>query len=1075
MDKLKTKILLISLMLILLLSLQSAAAASADENLTSEIDLSICDNEGNVGSHSMLSAVNSEDLLGEGEGSFGELQNLIDSHYNAELTLIKSYKCNGESGIHISGPITIYGNGHTLNGNHEVRILNVMHSDVVIHDIIFINGNAEYGGAMQYGTAINCTFNNNTANQGGAIYNGTAENCTFTHNTANEFGGGAISNGTAVNCTFTNNTAIFGGAIYYGNAENCTFTHNTADDYGGAIYKGNAENCTFTHNTAKYGGAISNGDAENCTFNNNTADGGGAITAGDAKNCTFTHNTADNFGGAIFYGNAENCTFNNNAAKYGGAISNGDAENCTFTNNTAADGGAIYGYNLAKNSVFKDNHLKNGENNDLNLASSENCMFISTNTTEGDDFGYSEGVVFETETAIPENIERPVIIFNKENEIINDATININGKKVTVNGLNNPDNYEICYYTNTINEQGDKNYNRLKIAVKAKSSVWAEDVSVLYGDSINIPVTSINATNITYRITNNKGEDVANGTIEPNTTISLSGLATGKYIVNLTTGVDKNHSSTSNASKITVNPAGSSVRTEDVNVIYGETIEIIVSCENATHISYQIINQDEILKEGTINAGENITGLDLAVGEYSVNLTTQVNENHTTNNYTSKITVKPATSSISAEDVNVNYGETVSIPVTSTNASEVYYEIMNAANEVVANGTIGSEEAITISGLDAGDYTIKLTTLTDENHTNASGSSKLHVKHVVTIVIDAVFGYTGEVVNLTAEFKYENGDPVNEGVASLSIRYDEKLLLAFTTYSVLDADDSNTYQVSDGKVVFEVKLGAPGTYPYIVTYSSDSDDVQAESTVTISKLNTSVSGDDISGNPGDERDITVAVLDQNSKPVKNGTVTLNLNGETYNATVENGQATFNVELPSPGTYNSSIIYNGNDYYASSSESLIAVNVEKENTNLPSAKDISGKAGEKIDITVEIRDENGNPVKNGTATLTIDSKTYTTEVVDGVATFKDVVLPENDTVADVYYQGNDYYNSSSATFSIKINKDNNNTLPDNGTDENKSEQISHETVDARNATGNPIVVLMMALFALVITCRKKIKH
>ena len=68
MDKMKTKILLISLMLIFLLSLQGAAAASDDANLTSEnIDLYICDNEGDVDSDSILTAGNGEDPLGEGK------------------------------------------------------------------------------------------------------------------------------------------------------------------------------------------------------------------------------------------------------------------------------------------------------------------------------------------------------------------------------------------------------------------------------------------------------------------------------------------------------------------------------------------------------------------------------------------------------------------------------------------------------------------------------------------------------------------------------------------------------------------------------------------------------------------------------------------------------------------------------------------------------------------------------------------------------------------------------------------------------------------------------------------------
>ena len=114
-------------------------------------------------------------------------------------------------------------------------------------------------------------------------------------------------------------------------------------------------------------------------------------------------------------------------------------------------------------------------------------------------------------------------------------------------------------------------------------------------------------------------------------------------------------------------------------------------------------------------------------------------------------------------------------------------------------------------------------------------------------------------------------------------------------------------------------------------------------------------------------------------------------------------------------------------------------------------------------------------------ISFDGKTYTAEVIDGVATFKDVVLPEKDTVADVYYQGNDYYNASSATFSIKVKQDNNNTEPDsnntsesNNTVENKTAKHASAKVVDGNATGNPMAILVLALFTLVITYRKKIK-
>ena len=96
---------------------------------------------------------------------------------------------------------------------------------------------------------------------------------------------------------------------------------------------------------------------------------------------------------------------------------------------------------------------------------------------------------------------------------------------------------------------------------------------------------------------------------------------------------------------------------------------------------------------------------------------------------------------------------------------------------------------------------------------------------------------------------------------------------------------------------------------------------------------------------------------------------------------------------------------------------------------------------------------------GTVTIEINGKSYTADVVDGVAIFKDVVLPADDTVAVVYYHGNDYYNDSTTTFLIKIEKNENNET--NGT----GKVVSEPTVDTR-ATGNPIAILLLALITLV---------
>ena len=1444
MDKLKTKILLISLLLIMLLSLQGAAASSDDGTLTSEnIDLSIYDNEDYVGSDSLLAAANSEDMLGEGEGNFTELQKLIDAHYGRDLTLNKSYICNGEGQININGPITIHGNGNTLNGNIQARIFNVNASDVVIQDIVFTNGADTTGGAVYWtgenGKLTNCNFTNNTAYDGGAVYwkdnNGTLTNCNFTTNNANQNGGAiywASDNGTLSNCNFTNNTADKnGGAAYWngdnGNLTNCNFTNNNATQHGGAVYwygegnygkNGKLTNCNFTNNHANtnggavnwkgYKGNLTNsnftnnhantnggavewlggyGNLANSNFANNTASNGGAVIwsvsggnltnsnftnnhansnggavywngmSGNLANSNFTNNTASN-GGAVYWvgklGNLANSNFTNNAAIYGGALScsdeNSDVSSSVFLNNKAISrnltanngkdsltltfrGGenyinAIYGlvnalvdvtywdgkittgtpharsdyeagqnitievYDYVKNLLdnvtivtdlngqvrYDFTHLFDGNytyvayhpddayytyinatgnftlnRNKTNITISvENATYgeypvanitadvagtytlIIANKTydpvvftqqdvdnhkvkqvavnelldakegyvaslhfKGNEFysaetqetlfniekisstivitkyispitiGKESGVFFEIASnlgnhtvtlcingseisaddfknniggfVIPKdnltskgtynitvqcqgnsnyyasNIASCIITVNGINVTMNatgstvhygeDATITVTGLpgdaagNVSVrvgdgiffadieNGeatIEIPDLLAGKYEELIVKYSGDNKYNNASaeatVIVKPASSKIVIDPidNVTYGEDIIVTYSVENETSLNITVTDSNGRTITDGVdASAKGKVVISGLDAGEYTIAISNAKEGNYLGSDDEAEFTVLKAGSTIGAANKTFDYPEDVVLVASGENSTGINESSVVVRDL--NGVVKATVKVNGFKMTIsglgaGDYAVSYNNTVGNNWNGAGNATGISILKANSSVSAEDVNGSYGEAISIAVTSVNATEIYYEIIDNKNKVVANGTVKPNGTIKVSGLAAGDYTVNLTTVTDENHTSASGSSRLHVKHVVTIVIAPISGYAGEVVNFTAQFKYENGYPVNEGTADLAIKYDDRQVLGASMYSILGADDTYSTKVSDGKATFNVKLGSPGTYPYVVTYSGDDvDEVQAESTVTILKLNTTVSGDDISGKPSDEKSITINVLDQNNNTVNNGTVTLTLNGETYNATVDNGKAVLNIELPNPGTYDATVKYNGNDYYGSG-ESSINVNVEKVNTNAPSAEDISGKAGEKTNITISIDDENGDSVKNGTATLTIDGKTYTAEVRNGTATFKDVELPGKDTVADVYYQGNDYYNSNSTMFSIKIKQDNNNTEPENNTDENKTgKHVSSKAVDAK-ATGNPIAILVIVLFTLVITYRKKIK-
>ncbi|WP_304093850.1 Ig-like domain repeat protein, partial [Methanobrevibacter ruminantium] len=235
------------------------------------------------------------------------------------------------------------------------------------------------------------------------------------------------------------------------------------------------------------------------------------------------------------------------------------------------------------------------------------------------------------------------------------------------------------------------------------------------------------------------------------------------------TVVDANHTVATNTSKIFVTVAPSSVNGTDVTVVYGEDIVVTVASENATAVIYNITNAAGVVVADTpMAANGTISGLGLAVGEYTVNYVTVVDANHTVATNTSKIIVTPAPSAVSAEDVEVTYGEPITVNVASENATGVTYVITGEGVEL--SGTV-QDGVITIDKdyLLAGEYTVTLTTQVDANHTVATNTSKITVNRLSIIIettttISDASGKPGETVTLDVEVTTEDGTPFNGDV-----------------------------------------------------------------------------------------------------------------------------------------------------------------------------------------------------------------------------------------------------------------------------------------------------------------------
>ena len=376
------------------------------------------------------------DVLAADEGSFSELQNMINSAGKGSTINLKtdyaydsSFK---DTGILISKPLTINGNDHTIDAKGLSRIFNVEADNVVISKLNLINGYIDDNGGAIYwsgdgGSLKDCTLEYNTALAGGAISwygnNGKIISSTFNRNNATDsygYGGAIKVNGekiTITDSTFYKNYALDDGdagaiSVDGDNAtiKKCTFERNYANNAGGAIYWSNAngvlEDSKFIHDYSNLGGAVvhtgENSKITGCTFEECYALEGGAIAINyeinlNILNCRFNDNYAEYNSGAIkvaSWGSAtiDKCEFTNNrvtrssGGNNGGAINSKSTEqvvisNSRFINNTVPYlGAAIYtsndGQDIIKNCNFTDNTANYGAV-DIDGANGkiEGCIF----------------------------------------------------------------------------------------------------------------------------------------------------------------------------------------------------------------------------------------------------------------------------------------------------------------------------------------------------------------------------------------------------------------------------------------------------------------------------------------------------------------------------------------------------------------------------------------------------------------------------------------------------------------------------------------------------------------------------
>ena len=199
-------------------------------------------------------------------GSFEDLSSEINDSEDT-LFLTNDYKL-AKGNILINKSITINGLGHTIDLCNSSRAFIIYADNVIIKNLIFINGNSGVGASIvlngNNSCFINCIFKNNTGRTaGGALAikgnNNSIINCTFEENSVlyAPYSGFSILYKSGPGSIWIQIVVAYGGAVYIeGDASivNSKFINNTSPDYGGAIYSRNDDllinNSVFSKNNA---------------------------------------------------------------------------------------------------------------------------------------------------------------------------------------------------------------------------------------------------------------------------------------------------------------------------------------------------------------------------------------------------------------------------------------------------------------------------------------------------------------------------------------------------------------------------------------------------------------------------------------------------------------------------------------------------------------------------------------------------------------------------------------------------------------------------------------------------------
>ena len=571
-----------------------------------------------------------------------------------------------------------------------------------------------------------------------------------------------------------------------------------------------------------------------------------------------------------------------------------------------------------------------------------------------------------------------------------------NGKATgTISGLAAGD------YTVTVKYVGDDKYTGVEVAenvnvAKAQPVLGVVIADVDYGNGfvIEATLTGVNGAPLSGNvIVTVAGKEYAVKVTDGKGIATGDKLAAGTYGFAAVWAGDDNYNIVTENGDFKVNKVDSAIDVAVSDIKVGEDAVISVKLASDATGEVVITVNGEDYTAAIENGVASVTVSDLKAGDYTVAVKYTGDNNYNEATGSAEFSVLKITPEMDVTVEDIVFGEDLIVnavlPVDAT--GEVVITVNGVDYHVAIENGVAS---VTVSGLEAGDYTVAVKYAGDDNYNAAEVTKGVNVAKAnpaLNVIIDSV-DY-GNVFTINAVLTGVNNAPL-----------DTNIIVTVNGKNYIVA-------IVNGKGTFHADKLAAGSYNFNARFagSNNYNEVSDSGKFNVYKVDSAIGITVKDINVGEDAVITVKLFSDAT-----GELTVTVNGKDYTANVVNGRATVSVSDLKAGNYDVVAKYSGdNNYNAAVATSSFTVS-KVDSTMDVTVNDIVFGGDLIVDAVLPV-DATGEVV------ITVNGVDYHVSIENGKATGTISGLAAGDYTVTVKYVGDDKYTGVEVAENVNVAK------------------------------------------------------